>query len=272
MRVDRLGTEQRPRRLPATLVGQYGAAVGGWFRLQHQVRLLVELGMHDRAARSAIRRMTESGLLVSENRDGHAGHRITEQGWDRIAASVPVIFNRPTRGSLDDGWLLVCTSIPEAERDRRHRLRSRLERLGLGGMGNGLWVGPSHRCDAVLAAVALDARPGEVDVFSGVYLGQPRALVQRAWDLEITQTMAAAFVRQNRGLLRRKRWTDDAAYVAYTLALHQWRMVPLLDPGLPLEVLPKPWAAEQAADVFLELRDRLEAPAVRYVQAVTTSG
>ncbi|MCA9712365.1 MAG: hypothetical protein KDK70_41400, partial [Myxococcales bacterium] len=158
------------------------------------------------------------------------------------------------------------------ERDRRHRLRSRLERLGLGGMGNGLWVGPAHRCDAVLAAVALDARPGEVDVFSGVYLGQPRALVQRAWDLEITQTMAAAFVRQNRGLLRRKRWTDDAAYVAYTLALHQWRMVPLLDPGLPLEVLPKPWAAEQAADVFLELRDRLEAPAVRYVQAVTTSG
>ncbi|MEZ5263398.1 MAG: hypothetical protein R2755_16920 [Acidimicrobiales bacterium] len=139
-------------------------------------------------------------------------------------------------------------------------------------MGNGLWVGPAHRCDAVLAAVALDARPGEVDVFSGVYLGQPRALVQRAWDLEITQTMAAAFVPAEPGpaaaqaLDRRRRLRGlhaGPAPVAHGAAAGS---------GPAARGAARPWAAEQAADVFLELRDRLEAPAVRYVQAVTTSG
>ena len=272
MRIDRLGSLERPRRLPATLLGQYAGHVGDWFRLQHQVQLLVLLGMHDRAARSAIRRMTDAGLLEPERRDGQAGHRLTELARQRIADSGEQIFGRPTRGALQDGWLLVSVSVPERERERRHQLRSRLERLGLGGLGNGLWVGPAHRRPAVQAAVIAVAHPGEVDLFHAAYLGPDKALVARAWDLEGMQRQARAFLEQARPLLRRRRWDGEGAFVAYTLSLHRWRMLPVLDPGLPLDALPRPWATEQAAEVFLELRDRLEATAVDFVVALTSGG
>lgn len=270
MRIDRLGSLERPRRLPATLHGQYAGYVEGWFRLQHQVQLLVLLGMHDRAARSAIRRMAEAGLLEPQRRDGQAGHRLTDLARRRIAESAEQIYRKPTRAELGDGWVLVSVSVPERERERRHQLRTRLERLGLGGLGNGLWLGPAHRRAAVQAAVDAVAQPGEVDLFHTTYLGSAKALVARAWDLEGMQRQARAFLAEARPLLRRRRWDGEGAFVAYTLALHRWRMLPVLDPGLPLEVLPRPWATEQAAEVFLELHDRLEATAVAFVLALTS--
>jgi phenylacetic acid degradation operon negative regulatory protein len=43
-----------------------------------------------------------------------------------------------------------------------------------------------------------------------------------------------------------------------------------LDPGLPVELLPSGWEGRAAADLFFELRERLELPAVRHVEGVIT--
>jgi phenylacetic acid degradation operon negative regulatory protein len=58
--------------------------------------------------------------------------------------------------------------------------------------------------------------------------------------------------------------------VDYTSVLDRWRRFPYLDPGLPVELLPSGWEGRAAADLFFELRERLELPAVRHVERIAT--
>ncbi len=51
------------------------------------------------------------------------------------------IYRHPAP-SLDDGWVLAVFSVPEAERSKRHVLRSRLARLGFGTAAPGVWIAP----------------------------------------------------------------------------------------------------------------------------------
>jgi phenylacetic acid degradation operon negative regulatory protein len=50
--------------------------------------------------------------------------------------------------------------------------------------------------------------------------------------------------------------------------LTTWRQLPYLDPGLPLELLPKPWSGETAAHLFAELNAQLAEPAHRHAMSV----
>jgi phenylacetic acid degradation operon negative regulatory protein len=51
-------------------------------------------------------------------------------------------------------------------------------------------------------------------------------------------------------------------------ALTDWRRLPYLDPGLPVDVLPSGWVGIRAAEEFFALRALLEEPARAYVQRV----
>ena len=66
------------------------------------------------------------------------------------------IWARP-RASVDDGWLVVVFSVPEAERGKRHELRSLLTRLGFGTAAPGVWVAPGTAYDESLAERVRDA-------------------------------------------------------------------------------------------------------------------
>jgi phenylacetic acid degradation operon negative regulatory protein len=60
--------------------------------------------------------------------------------------------------------------------------------------------------------------------------------------------------------------------VDYTSVLDRWRRFPYLDPGLPVELLPSGWEGRAAADLFFELRELLEAPALRHVERLAAAG
>ena len=49
-------------------------------------------------------------------------------------------------------------------------------------------------------------------------------------------------------------------------AVTDWRRLPYLDPGLPVELLPAGWIGVRAAEDFFALRALLEEPARAYVQ------
>jgi phenylacetic acid degradation operon negative regulatory protein len=52
-------------------------------------------------------------------------------------------------------------------------------------------------------------------------------------------------------------------------ALTGWRRLPFLDPGLPAELLPPQWHGQRAAELFDQIRSRLDEPARRHARAVT---
>ncbi|MGH3156193.1 MAG: PaaX family transcriptional regulator [Streptosporangiaceae bacterium] len=263
----------RPRALIVTIFGLYARDTSGWLSVASLIRLMAGLGADEPAVRSSISRLKRRGLLDPRRMGGAAGYGLSAAGRQVLAEGDRRIFSRP-RAQLSDGWLLAVFSVPEAERNQRHALRSRLSGLGFGTVSAGVWIAPGHFADETSEVLERSGLTGYVALFRADYLafGDVAAQLGRWWDLDRLQCMYHAFREAYGPLL--ERWaggrggSDAAAFATYIRALTDWRRLPFLDPGLPAELLPPRWQGAGAADLFGQLQAHLDRPARRHVHAV----
>jgi phenylacetic acid degradation operon negative regulatory protein len=268
----------QPRALIVTIYGLYARESDGWLSVASLIRLMSELGVDEPSVRSSISRLKQRGLLVQRRLDGAAGYGLSDSGRDILAEGDRRIFGRP-RARLAGGWLLAVFSVPEAERDRRHTLRSRLAWLGFGTVAAGIWIAPAHLAEETAEVLERYGLSGYVDLFRADYLafGDVHEQAARWWDLDRLEQLYQAFLDLCEPAVTR--WQARSgpvgpaaaaeAFADYATILTAWRRLPFLDPGLPRELLPADWHGERAARVFAGLRDRLAGPARAHVLAVT---
>ena len=270
---DATARSARPRHLIVTVYGLYARSDGGWLSVAALIRLLAELGVDEPAVRSAISRLKRRGILEAQRQEGSAGYRLSAEALAILREGDARIF-RQRRAALADGWLLAVFSVPEAERHRRHVLRSELTRLGFGMVAPGVWIVPAHPQDATadtLRRLGLDAY---ADLFHADHLafGDPADKIRRWWDLDDLERRYEAFIRAYEPVLARLRrggsYGGAEAFAQYVRVLTDWRQLPYLDPGLPAELLPGGWVGILAAEEFFALRSMLEEPARAYVTSV----
>src|SRR3954453_8008375 len=130
-----------PRSLLMTFFGVFLRRLGGWIAVADLVALMGDLGLDEQAVRSAVSRLKRRGVIAPERRGGAAGYRLPERGTAILEAGDARIYGRD--GAGDGAWLLVVFSIPETRRALRHKLRARLQWLGLGTVANGVWIAPA---------------------------------------------------------------------------------------------------------------------------------
>lgn len=266
-----------PRALIVTVYGLYARQSAGWLAVQSLIRLMDGVGVGEPAVRSAISRLKRRGVLVARSRRGVAGYELSRQGRSILAEGDQRIFGR-RRAEPDDGWVLAVFSVPEAERRRRHQLRSRLSWLGFGTVAAGVWVAPAYLAEETAQVLQRHGLTGYVDLFAAQHVGPGDVTAEVAgwWDLDGLARLYTDFVTAHSPVLRRwqrRRTTaDDEAFADYVTALTAWRRLPFLDPGLPLEVLPARWPGLRAAALFDALQDRLAGPAHRHLSAVRAAG
>ncbi|MEJ2863722.1 PaaX family transcriptional regulator [Actinomycetospora flava] len=261
-----------PRALIVTLYGLYGRDRGGWMSIADLVALMADLGVDQQAVRSSIFRLKKRGLLVAEKVDRAAGYRLSPDGEAILAEGDTRIFAR-TRAAVGDGWLLVVFSVPEAERDKRHTLRTTLARLGLGTVGPGTWVAPAHLEPAVVEALERVGLRGFADLFVGAHVGAASVgeTVAGWWDLPAMEMLYAEWV--DRCAPIGARWSagdapDAQAFADWVDTVTAWRRLPYLDPGLPPAALPPDWTGLRAEALVAELRELLAPRARRHVDRV----
>lgn len=270
---DEAGETTAPRALIVSLFGLYARDLGGWLSVATIVRLMADLGVDEQATRSAVFRLKKRGWLDAEKRGRAAGYRASAEAMEILVEGDDRIYGR-RRATVDDGWLLVVFSVPEAKRDKRHQLRTTLTRLGLGTVGPGTWVAPGHLDDAVRGALDRSGLRGFTDVFRARHLSSrsPRDTIAAWWDLETLEATYADYLRRFSGIA--DRWEQGpaqdgpAAFADYVRAVTAWRRLPYLDPGLPLEALPGDWIGLRAEALFARLRELLAAPAAAHVRTV----
>jgi phenylacetic acid degradation operon negative regulatory protein len=267
----------RLRHLIVTVYGLYARSDGGWLSVAALIRLLAGLGVDEPAVRSAISRLKRRGMLVSRRQSGSAGYQLSAEALAILREGDERIFTR-RRASLADGWLLAVFSVPESQRDRRHVLRSELTRLGFGMVAPGVWIVPAHPQDTTAETLRRLGLESYADLFHADHLafGDPADKIRRWWDLDELERRYQAFIQAHEPALRR--WEErsgtqapparDVAFADYVRALTDWRRLPYLDPGLPVELLPHDWIGIRAAEEFFALRALLEEPARGYVQEV----
>lgn len=269
----------RPKSIILDIYGNVARhGLGSWLATAQLVSLLADLGIDGQPARSAISRMKRAGELVPERRGGRAGYALGEETRQLIEDGDRRIFGTIEPADLADGWTLAVFSVPEPDRAKRHVLRSRLGWLGFGNPVPGVWIAPRRLAGEARRLIERHGLAEYVDLFDASYqgFGDVAGLVARAWDLERLAGMYRAFVAEQRRPLAR--WetgatgSELAAFHDYLLAVHQWRKLPYLDPGLPPEVLPPGWPGREASELFAALVARLETPAMRYLKGVLDGG
>lgn len=229
------------------------------------VAALAEFDIEEKTARQALARTAADGWLQSERHGRRVQWRFTPAGRDLFVRGRDRIFSFGREVAAWDGsWLLLFTSVPEARRELRHRLRTRLAWAGFGSLGQGVWVTPDpsreaeakdvlSELDLVDSASSFVARYGTI--------GEQTVLVVQAWDVAELAGRYDAFIEEL-GTLRPS--TDAAAFVAHTRLVHQWRRFPFLDPGLPPGLLPASWSGTRASELFHARHDAWRAQSQRW--------
>ncbi|SCL27403.1 PaaX family transcriptional regulator [Micromonospora inyonensis] len=254
-----------PRRLILTLYGLYARDEHNWLSVSAVVRLMSDLGVDSASVRSSISRLKRRGVLESMKVGGSAGYSLSASALEVLREGDVRIFGLK-RATESDGLVMVVFSVPESERDRRHKLRTLLSGSGFGTVSPGVWVAPSVLFQETVNMLTTRGLSPYVEVFRASYehFGALEERVRTWWDLEAMNAEYSTFIDNFGGVQaewRKSSKSPQRAFEVYVPLLTEWRRLPYLDPGLPASVLPKDWSGTRATELFADLDALLRQPA-----------
>ena len=192
------------RSLLMTLLGEYVLPRDQPVWTSTLVDALGLFDIEEKSARQALARTAAEGWLVSERVGRRVrwtltapGRRLLTEGAQRIYA-----FGRE-HGDWDGRWLVVVLSVPESQRELRHRVRTRLTWAGFGSPAPGVWISADTSRQAEVAAIVADLDVGApVMSFVARYgqIGDPESMIARAWDLTELRRRYENFIDEFTGL------------------------------------------------------------------------
>jgi phenylacetic acid degradation operon negative regulatory protein len=267
------GAEVQPQDLVITMLGTY---------VHHQdrtvwsgglVSLLGEFGFSPGAARIALIRLANRGLLERIRTGRLAFYRLTPRCRKLLEEGDRRIFLLGKGPNHAEHWTILWHAIPEERRLERGRLARRLRFLGFGTLQDGTWVSPHDRESEVVQVI----EDLDVSEFSGVLIGAPaasldfRTFVSRVWPMGALSERYRLYVEQF-GMFANgggEKLTDREAFVVRTRAMHAFRNFPADDPELPDDYIYQPQFRAEAIEVFSTLYERLAEASDRYFCAAT---
>jgi phenylacetic acid degradation operon negative regulatory protein len=241
------------RSLLLTVLGEFVLPNGRPVWTAALIDLLAQLDVAEKAARQAIMRTADSGWITGSRIGRETRWSLTDAGTRLLKEGTDRIYGFAVGDAAWDGrWLVLTVGVPENARQLRQRLRTRLGWAGLGSVNATTWVTPRVDREPEARRVLddlglLDGSWSFVAEAGGV--GDERSLTRSAWDLDGIEAGYEDFLDL---VPRRGPRTDRQALIAQVRLVQEWRRFPLLDPGLPGELLPPRWSGHRAADVFRE--------------------
>ncbi|MGI5149410.1 PaaX family transcriptional regulator [Plantactinospora sp. CA-294935] len=262
--------------LAATLIADYTARTTAWLPSAAIVALLGEFGVTSGAARTSISRLARRGVLEGSRDGRYSSYRLTRDAATDLSNGGTAIAATGVDSDPWDGfWTIVIFSMPEQESTRRRALREHLRWNGYAPLYDGVWISPypmSPQLRAQVAAAAL----GAVTVFRAQRVDLEADADRRpvdAWDLPGIAKEYEAFIDRWTPLLSRisaGAVRGAAAVRARTEVMNLYRRFPVLDPMLPIDLLPPDWPRRRAQEVFVAIYDGLLEPAQEHVRGVVS--
>jgi phenylacetic acid degradation operon negative regulatory protein len=239
------------RSLLMTVLGEFVLPAGRPVWTWALVDTLASVGVAEKSARQALARAAAEGLLASERVGRRTRWDLTPPARRLLTEGARRIydFGRGER-PWDGRWLLLLVSVPEAKRDLRHQLRTRLSWAGFGSPEAGVWISPhlGREREALDVVKELGLADGAMS-FTATFgtIGGEDTMVSRAWDLTGLEERYEAFLADFGAL---EPAGPAGVLQAQTRLVHEWRRFPFLDPQLPQALLPANWGGSQAAELF----------------------
>ena len=270
-------TPPRSKSLVMTIFGDAIVPHGGEIWLGSLIDLLVPFGVNDRLLRTSVFRLAQEGWL-SARRDGRrSAYAITPQAMKRFARAYRRIY-APLIGHWDGSWTIVIGTAASIDAAQRGALRKELLWEGYSMITPGIFVHPASAAQVLEEILARIGLQGKLMVcrateLAGVSQRPLRELIAEGWDLSGVARGYEEFIARFQPLLSLLQGdagagiAQEQAFVIRTLLIHAYRRVQLLDPQLPVELLPDPWPGAQAYELARALYRLLHAKAGSHISA-----
>lgn len=256
----------RPQTLLLTLLGTAVLGRDAAIFSGSYAAVMARMGVSEHATRSTLTRMVNRGLLARHRRGRKMYFGLTARAVAVLREGEERIWRVGAVNRNPDGhWTLLGFSLPEARRDTRHLLRSRLRWAGFGLLRSGLWVAPGTvDVSALLADLQLrdHLMVFRAEPIEPADMGQ---VVRDAYDLPAIAGRYHRFLRRWDAARPLPAAPDDLARLLWLLS--EWLLLLRDDPRIPLRYLPTDWPAVTAQQVFHHTHERLQPPARRIVEA-----
>ena len=187
------------------------------------VRAAAAFGIKESAARVALSRMVSDGDLT-RTRDGFRLSVPLLERRQRVLHEVEQGV-RPWKGE----WEIVVVTGTGRDPGDRVSLRTRLSRLRLAELREGVWLRPAN------LTRTLDLGGEPVEVLEGRPAGEAGELLESLWDLSAWEAESQRLLK----LMNLAESTVDRFTVATAIVRHL-----LTDPVLPQQLRPDPWTVD----------------------------
>lgn len=248
------------QHLLTTLLGDYWTGRGEHLPSAALIALLGEFEVGPTAARAALNRLARRGVLVTSRAGRNTYYGFAPGASEMLLAGAHEFASFGHGEDTWDGrWTLALFSLPEAQRDLRHVVRSRLRWLGFAPLYDGTWVSPRPVAAAArreLEELGID----DLTVFRAVEQPSSTRRPVDAWNLDEVAATYTGFLETYRPLREQVRGGDvgaSQALLARTRIIDSWRRFPGIDPDLPASLLPAGWPRRDAHALFVEVYDAL---------------
>lgn len=221
------------------------------------LEVLGDLGVAPAAARATLTRMVSRGLLSRVPSGRSVSYLLTSTSEDVLREARDRVFAADPFAPEGEGWTLVTFSVPEKQRDVRHRLRAQLGWAGFGLLRDGLWIAPGEvDVGQLLGTVRDEARGGsglELLAFRAAEIpGFPVGTAMNgAWRLAEIRSHHERF---------QAAWAESdpapdelAAVCTLTALVADWLGLLRAAPRLPVEHLGDDWPSGGSVEVFHRL-------------------
>ncbi|HUA71182.1 MAG TPA: PaaX family transcriptional regulator C-terminal domain-containing protein [Solirubrobacteraceae bacterium] len=255
------------RSLLLTILGEYVLPRGEAVWQETLVAALVSVGYTQHAARQALARSVRDGWLETSRHGRRARVSLSSGTAELLRTGARRIYSFGAPWEWDGRWLVLVLRVPEARREVRHQVRTRLAWAGLGSMGGGVWLTPHVEREAELREVLLAAPAAEATSFVASLgaLGRAEDVVAAAWDLDEVRSAYEVFIADFAAI---RPSSPEASFRLQTLLVHAWRRFPFLDPDLPGELLPAAWPRRRAHELFTGRHERWQPAARSYFESL----
>jgi len=267
-------TGRRPMRTTSLIVTVFGDVVsqhGGSIWLGSLVKALAPMGVSERLVRTSVFRLVQEGWLEFERVGRRSFYRFSEYGDHEYARAARRIYGQED-GRWNGRWqLLIPLDIPE---ESRERFKRSLLWQGFRAISPGTFAKPGEGGEALRECLE------EFDALDKVVLLEADTLpptsdrlvwkmVHESWRLNEVAQGYREFLQRFRPLLRRlRRYPDiepEAAFIARTLLIHDYRRILLKDTRIPEQLLPAKWPGDGAQQLTALAYRSVADPSVDYI-------
>lgn len=268
-------TGHKAHRAVFEIYFDYVQHYGGAIHVASLLHLTSQLGLPVSTVRSALCRVTAQGWLERRSMQNKSFYALTALGKERLDEARPRIFEH-RHARWDGQWTLLTYSLPERLRHYRDRLRHELSWLGFGPLNAGTWISPRPVVEITLRHLSIRKLDPYVQIFRARQVSSipHQELVARCWNLKAVQKEYERFIQKWRPTWQKcKREfeigqppAESACFASRMRLLHEFGEFLHIDPDLPPELLPEPWAGDEAWRVFRECYMLLAERALNYFE------